>query len=519
MSFINELNKTIGEEYNTSITENGAVGYATTQRPLLDLNFKVASYRSRNDRAILADFMPAYADNKVLALRWLFFVRDARQGLGERRFFRVVMKALAETDTDTVRKLIPLFAEYGRYDDLMVLVNTAVGNDVATFVKDTLTADMLNLAQNKPITLIAKWLPSENASSKETVSCAKTLIKKLGITPKKYRKMLTKLRTALKIVEKSMSAKEWEAINYEAVPSRANLIYNDAFLRNDETRRREFLGKVKTGEAKINAGVLYPHDIVHKYRESSSSSIGYYRNGFKCDETLEALWKALPDTVEGNNNTIVVADGSGSMTSTLGNTKISALDVANALAIYFAERCEGEFKNKYITFSEKPQLVNLNGATLADNLTIASKYDEIANTNVEAVFDLILSTAKRNNMSQSEIPANILIISDMEFDSADSATVNSRYWVSGSTVNANLFKKIAQKYADAGYKLPRLVFWNVNSRTNTIPVKENDAGVALVSGFSTNIVKMVMTNETDPYKILLDTINGERYNAVEEALK
>lgn len=513
MSFINELNKTLGEDYNESITENGAVGYKTTQRPILDLNFKVSSYRNRSESEIIKDFMPAYADNKVLALRWLFYVRDAREGLGERRYFRVIMKELARVDSDTVKKLLPLFAEYGRYDDLVMLVDSNVSNAVRDIIVSTLTSDISNMENKKSVSLLAKWLPSENASSAETVRLAKFIIKKLGVEPKKYRKMLSALRSYLNVVEKSMSAKEWSEINYETVPSRANLIYNDAFLRNDEERRREFLGKVKTGEAKINAGVLYPHDIVHKYRSKRNSWYSY--SALSVDNTLEALWKALPDTVNDNSNTIVVADGSGSMSSTIGNTDVQAHDVADALAIYFAERCSGEFKNKYITFSSRPQLVSLNGDTLADNLCIASSHNECSNTNIEAVFNLILTTAIRNKMTQEEIPQNILSISDMEFDSATSAD----YYNRANGVSKKLFKTIADKYAEAGYKLPKLIFWNVCSRTNTIPVKENELGVALVSGFSTNIVKMVMTDETDPYKILLDAICSERYNAVEEVLK
>jgi hypothetical protein len=302
-----------------------------------------------------------------------------------------------------------------------------------------------------------------------------------------------------------MSAKEWNAINYETVPSRANLIYNNAFLRNDEERRREYLGKLEKGAAKINAGTLFPHDIVHKYVYNGwGASVKDY------DATLEGLWKALPNTVKGAENTIVVADGSGSMTCNVGgNTGVTALDVANALAIYFAERSSGEFKDKYITFSSRPQLVDFSNAkTLRDKLRIALKHNEVADTNIEATFDLILKTAVNNNMSQEDMPKNILIISDMEFNSA-----------CYSRPNETLFTAIAKKYAAYGYKLPRLIFFNVNSRTNTIPVKENDLGVVLVSGFSVNIINMIMSNKLDPYECLLEVLNTERYDAIENAVK
>ena len=447
-------------------------------------------------------------------MKWLFFARDAREGLGERRLFRVVIAALMKSNPEMVLPVIKLIAEYGRFDDMWCLLdNKQSAKVVYKIVDDQLAEDLTNMKKGKPISLLAKWMPSTHASSKQTKKYARQLRQALGLSEQEYRKALSKFRKYLDVVEVKMSAKNWSEINYEAVPSRANLIYNNAFLRNDEERRREYLGKLEKGEAKINASVLYPHDIVHKYTNGWQG----VRTKSK-DAAIEALWKALPDNVNSCGNTIVVADGSGSMTSSVGNTRISALDVANALAIYFAEHSSGEFKDKYITFSENPQLVDFSHCTsLHQKLQVAASHTEVANTNIEAVFDLILKTAKDNNMTQEEIPQNVLIVSDMEFDSCATCG-NSDFWHINRPTQ-KLFDTIAQKYAAAGYKLPRLVFWNVNSRTGTIPVKENDLGVALVSGFSTNICKMVMSGETDPYKCLLETLNAERYDAVETALK
>ena len=302
-----------------------------------------------------------------------------------------------------------------------------------------------------------------------------------------------------------MCANEWDEIKYENVPSRANLNYNNAFLKHDEERRRAFLEQVQKGEKKIHAGKLYPHDIVHKY--------GNYPR--EVDTTLEELWKGLPQKEIAN--TLVVADGSGSMTSRIGNTNVSCLEVANALAIYFAEHNKGEFYNQYITFSENPQLVKFNKKdTLKDKIKICLMHDEVANTNIEAVFDLILDTAIQNNLKQDEMPKNILIISDMEFDYC--ATVSRSGW-GRERPTQKLFKTFDERFERAGYKLPKLIFWNVCSRTGTIPMKENDLGVALVSGFSTNIAEMVMNDKLDPLEILLDKVNSKRYEKVEEKLK
>lgn len=366
------------------------------------------------------------------------------------------------------------------------------------------------MGRKNAISLCAKWMPSANASSNETRRLAKVLINKLGMIERQYRKMLTALRSYTNVVEVKMSNREWSGIDYSAVPSRANLIYNNAFLRNDEQRRREYLGKLEKGEAKINAGVLFPHDIVHKYKSGWSLK--------NKDTALEEMWKALPDYVKESGNTICVADGSGSMTSVVGGTGISCLDVANALAIYFAERSSGQFKDTYITFSEHPQLVDLSsGKSLRDKIGIALNHNEVANTNIEAVFDLILTTAVKAHMKQSELPANILILSDMEFDSCAVSSRRSGYGY--AKPDNKLFSVIAKRYAEHGYKLPRLVFWNICSRTGTIPVKENDLGIALVSGFSPSIVKMVLSNSTDLFECLLEQLNSERYAPVEQAVK
>lgn len=523
MEFMNAIKNTLENEMNVSITENGAVGYRTTGKELLDLNFAVASLRNMSDGEVAQRFKRAFCENNILAVKWLFYARDVRQGLGERRLFRVVLADLVESNPEMVIPVINLIPEYGRYDDLWCLLDNDVsGMKVCQLVYTQLSQDLENMANNKPISLLAKWMPSCNASSDKTKAYAKKLRKVLMMSERDYRKMLSDLRKYLDVVEVKMSEKNWSEIKYEAVPSRANLKYNSAFLRNDEDRRREYLGKLERGETKINASTLFPHDIVHKYMRGN-----YYSNYLSAkDATNEALWKALPKVVSDCGNTIVVADGSGSMKCTVDrNSSVTALDVANGLAIYFAELSSGQFKDKYITFSERPQLVDLSDCdSLHAKLQKALAHNEVANTNIEKVFDLILTTAVNNGMSQEDMPANILIISDMEFDgcatcggaSAPSGYYSWRY--ERARPSKSLFDEIAQRYARYGYKLPRLVFWNVNSRTGTVPVKENELGVALVSGFSVNVAKMVMSGKTDPFECLLETLNSERYAPVESAL-
>lgn len=504
MNFMDSLKKTLGSEFNSSITENGAVGYRTTGKKLLDLNFAVSSLRNLSEQEVTMQFAEAYYENPLLAVKWLFFAADVREGLGERRLFRIGLKFLAARCPEVVKELLSLIPEYTRWDNLLCLLDTKIADSAVSFLQEQLTKDMEKTGQEETISLCAKWMPSANASSKETKRLAKILIEKFHITERQYRKMLSKLRNHLNLVESSMCKKEWGEIVYESVPARANLIYNNAFLRNDEERRRKYLESLKKGETKINAGVLYPHDIVYRYRAGIPEDVG-----------LEELWKALPSPAENIGNTLCVADGSGSMTCRIGKTGICCLDVANALAIYFSEHCFGQFKDSYITFSEHPQLVDFSGASsLREKIDIALHHNEVANTNIEAVFDLILSTAVSNHLSIEEIPQNILILSDMEFDMATNS-YNNRF----RKPDKVLFKIVQQRYQEAGYRLPRLIFWNLCSRTGTIPLTENECGVTLVSGFSVQSLKMVLSGKLDPYECLLEQLNTERYKAVEEAFE
>lgn len=513
MAFIDELQSMLDEECNAVVTENGAVGYRTTGKPLLDLHFSVSSLRNLSEAQIAVRFAKAFFQDKLLAVKWLFFAADVRQGMGERRLLRAVLQYLAHTEPNAAKAVIPLVPEYSRFDNLLCLLDTPLQSDVIALYKAQIEKDVADMQSGKPVSLCAKWLPSANATSPVTKGYAKTLIKGFGVTEKQYRKTLSALRAYLDVVEVKMSKKAWSEIDYERVPSKANLLYEDAFLRNDKARRAKYLLDLSKGEVKINASVLYPHDILVKYTTSNFWTLQVAPE----NPALEALWAALPDYVQGDNTTLCVCDGSGSMTMHIGNTNVSCMHVATALSIYFAERAAGSFKDKYITFSENPQLVNLSkGKTLHDKLGIALSYNEAENTNVEAVFDLILKTAVKGKMKQSELPKNILILSDMEFDESVTST---NYGSVNVWQYKKLFAMLAEKYEQYGYRLPRLVFWNICSRTGAIPIKENDLGVALVSGFSPTVLKMVLSGKLDPYDCLLAQLADERYDAVETAVK
>lgn len=514
--FMNQLKQELlRSEGNFTQTENGALGYKSTGKPLLDLNFAVSSLRGKPPQETITMFNRAYAENPQLAIAWLFFARDIRgNGMGERRLFRVCLHHLACGEPDVIRPLIRLIPEYGRWDDLIYpLMDTPLEDDMMEQVCAQLISDKRNLAQGKPISLLAKWLPSVGASDKRKRAAASRIIRYFHSSVSGYKHTLSTLRRYLGVTECKMSENRWSEIDYSAVPSRANLNYNKAFLRHDEARRRAFLESVKKGAAKINAGTLYPHEIVAKYREEKGFySLHIPASEITKDDDLELMWNALPDYIGDRGDTLVVCDTSGSMMSPVGGSAtVKAIDVSVALAVYFATHMHGGYRNKYIQFAARPYFVELSDdGWLVHHLKRAFSHSDYTNTNLEAVFDLILRTAYSMGLAQDDMPKNILIISDMEFD----AIRNDRL----TKHPASAMDLIRKRYEDVGYKLPRVAFWNVCGRSGAIPMLENDLGVCLVSGFSPAIADMVLGGDIDPYHALIKAVTTPRYEPVWKAL-
>ena len=515
-----EMNEKIGavefikHKTNVSYTENGAKGYATTHRPLLDLNFNVSKLRFLSNDGIIDMFIDAYADDKEHSIKWLFFLRDILEGLGERRSFRVILKYLADRHSVVAKKLLPFVKEYGRYDDYLVLLDTSIKDDAVKYLKNELDTDLIKIEKSLPISLLGKWLPSINTSSRETVMYAKKLAKGFGMSDKEYRKTLSLLRSCSNVLEIKLSNNKWSEVDYSIVPSKANIKYEKAFMRHDEERRAKFICDAFENDGKINYKTIMPYEIVTMFKENR-----HFRE-FKDNLLGELLWKKLSGEKLkeefGFEDCIVVADGSGSMDLRI-NSKTSNLDICNSLAIFFAEKLKSVFKDTVITFSCNPHIVDLkNCKTLKEKLTRLYAHDECANTNVEAVFDLLLYMAVSNKVPANEIPKQVLIISDMEFDNC--AEGNDGNCINKS--NKALFDSIKEKYDAAGYEMPRLIFWNLCGRTGTIPMLDNGNGLVLMSGFSQNTAKVAMTKEKkDPYKSLLEVLDRDRYNVIWDAVK
>ena len=502
-----------------SYTENGATAFKTSGKELLDFNFSITSMRNWDWDRIIAEYAKVFYEDPRIAVKYWFYCMDCMEGLGERNISKAIMHWMVLNHPEIVEKVMDNIPEYNRWDTFIMLADPQFNNNAKLrekaihIIEHQLVIDLKNIPANKLISLLGKWMPSENASSKNTKRLARQLQEDLRIKPRTYRRMLSALRGYLKVVECDMSANNWGNIEYEHVPSKANLNYSNAFMRHDEERRQEYLASLKKGETKINAKVLAPYEIVNKYE------INGYRNK-PYDEALELMWKALPQYQM--NDVLVIRDGSGSMTDRcIGNT--TCLDVATSLAIYAAEHNSKAWKNKFITFSSKPEFVDMSKwSTLRDKLVYCTTFNDCSNTDIYKTMKLILDTAIKNRYKQSQMPKTILIISDMQFDGHGAGYYNSYHSYEHGSFNYDktLFQLIQNEYKRAGYKLPKIVFWNVDSRGNkTIPVQENELGMALVSGFSANIFKMVLGEELDPYKQLLSILNGKRYEPIERALQ
>ena len=501
-ALINSINNT------KSVTENGALGYQTSKKALVDINFATSSLRCKDEAEIKSMWLKAFGEDPVNAIVWIFFAGDVRGGMGERRLFRILLLTALEMIKDPFA-LIDLVPEYTRWDNLWCLIGTSFEDYVFTIVRNQLDAD---LATDRP-SLLAKWLPSINASNKETKKLGKIFAKRLGLSEKSYRKMLSKLRKQIDVVEVKMSANEWNKVNYNGVPSKANLIYSNAFLKHDTDRREKYLMDLVNGDAKINASVTYPHEIakvLERYDKDCTETVSY-----------EEMWKSLPDYVKGDTRTLVMADTSGSMTCCYGSVR--PIDVSIALALYYSERAEGFYKNMFLTFSKEPKLVdltNLTGMSTRRKLKYIRDLQINENTDIAKGMRLLLRTAVENNLKQEELPNNLLIISDMEFDGL-SYNAGSFFWGRSQDELEDdevLFEVLQKEFKEAGYLMPRICFWNVDSRTCTVPIQENDLGIALISGYSPATIKMVLSGKLDPYECLIETLQSERYTKVYEAI-
>lgn len=501
-AFLNGLTNATNYRY----TENGALTHKSTRSALLDMFAMGAAMRKRSDEDVIVMFRNAFAENPVYALKCLFYIRDVRGGQGERRFFRTCMKDLAVQNTDAARRNLKYVPEFGRWDDLYVFVGTPLEDAAFEIMKEQLALDV----QCKTPSLLAKWLKSENTSSKASRKLAQRTREYLGMTHKQYRKTLSILRERINVLERLMSAGKWDEIEFDKIPSKAGMIYKNAFARHDLERAKSekevqtYADFAKDTTKKVNAKTLYPYECVEEALKNYYSSMNNTQRLM-----TNKYWENLADYFNGATfNGICVADTSGSMHGT-------PINVAISLALYCAEKAKGPFANHYISFASRPQLIKTDGVDFVDKVRRIYGTNLVDNTNIEAVFDLLLDTAMRNGCKQEDLPQNIIIISDMEFDECACPGWNSRgmNFTSFNTRNADtLLESIAKKWDNYGYKMPHLVFWNVDCRNENIPML-GDGPISYVSGFSPSIFETIMSGKTG-YDLMMEKLNSERYASI-----
>lgn len=495
---MNKILNAMKQMDNRTYTENGGMTYKSTMNGLMDLFAMGGAYRTRSDSDCILLFKKAFDENESYALKCLFYLRDVRGGQGERRFFRVVTKWLANERTDAMRRNLQYVPEFGRWDDLYVFVGTPLENDAFDLMYHQLALDV----NCKTPSLLAKWLKSENTSSAESRKLAAITRKHFRMTPRQYRKSLSVLRKRIKVLERLMSENRWDEIEFDKIPSKAGLIYRNAFARHDIMREKAdkmtYADFAKNKDTKVNAKTLNPCEVV-------SEAVHVFRKPLNDTDRLmvNKYWDNLKDYFSGAAfNGVAVVDTSGSMT--WSGDKIHPIDVAISLGIYCAEKCAktSPWYGNYITFSHQARLVPVEGADFVDKVRRIYQKNLCENTNIQSVFDLILTLAIQNHVKQEDMPENIIIISDMEFDACTGIRSS----------NLSEMEKIAVKWMDYGYRMPKLVFWNVNARNNNIPMRDNGR-VTFVSGYSPVIYEMVMTGKTG-LDLVLDKLNSERYSVI-----
>lgn len=485
MNFAESVKKNTNETANLKRTENGAIAFNESGGgALLDFFATAGALRPRIDEDIAVKFAAAFAENKLLATKMLFWVGNVRGGAGERRTFRICLKWLANNYPQIVKRNMECIPEFNRWDSLYTLVGTPCEAAMWSFVKKTFAADMTKMAQNQPITLMVKWLKSENASSAETKRLARKTRQALGLSARSYRKILSKMRSYIDVTECKMSANEWDEINYSSVPSYAMKNYSKAFKVHDFSRFQSYLDNVESGKTKINASTLYPYDLVHQVRN-------YY------NKTAELQWEALPNYVQGENNFLVMADVSGSMYG-------RPIETSVGLATYFAERNVGPYHNLYMTFTRNPHFVSLDGCnSLYKKVKRVLSTDIGYSTNLMRAFDEILFHAVNNHISNADLPKALIVISDMEIDPFFRPYMK---W--------DFMQTVRLKFARAGYSVPKLILWNVEARQDTFLTKDED--VILVSGQSPSVFKQLCANLNGKtaYDLMLETLNDKMYDCV-----
>ena len=501
MNFMDSLKKVT----NFTTTENGATAHKSTLRKVYDMFALGGAYRQRSDEDCILLFKNALEEDEVLAIKCLFYLRDVRGGQGERRFFRVCYNWLAKYHTDIARRNLINIAEYGRYDDLYCVINTPLEKEMFELIAAQLKADLesLKTSEFEGVSLLAKWLKSENASSAETKKLANKTRVALKLTHKAYRQLLSALRKRSNVLERLMSNGEWDKIEYSKIPSKAGFIYRNAFAKRDAERYKEFISNKDT---KVNASAMYPYDMVKAVTDKLSHNYWDRDSQIEISEeerdAINKYWANKKDYLQGVNKKILgMIDTSGSMSSNYyGGVK--PIDVAISIGMYTAEGLTGPFANHYISFASRPQLIEIEGIDFVDKVRRIYNQNLVDNTNLKAAFDLVKRIALTPGVDRDSLPDTIVVVSDMEIDTGS-------YWRNSYEQKTDM-ENMRDEWTALGLTMPNLVYWNVNARNNII-LDGDDA--TYVSGCSPVIFESILTGKSG-WDLCYDKLMSDRYKQV-----
>ena len=492
MSFFQQMEM----ENNMTTGWNGEGGHRSTLSANLDFHTRIGNMRYAQPEEIVGLFAEAFHEDERLALRNLFYSRDILKGMGEKRVFEEIVIAIAQNAPNVFSQMVPLIPEYGSFADLRKIIgSTNLDYEDVIPALDFLKEQIVKDYDSAYPSLCAKWMPTAERKNELHKVGVRRFCKRVGINKADYRKTISIIRKRLGIIETKMTEGRYEDIDYSKIPSQAFKKYTQAFYRNDEERFEAFLQRANEGAVKVNAGTLQAHQLVSKYLNSVL---------YQEDQAIEAQWKNLPKPdLETMPNVLTMVDVSGSMYG-------QPMEVAVSLGIYISENMQGEFKNKFLTFSENTELISFDTEkTLYDKVGTMSRASWGFNTNLARAFRLVLNTAVNNNLSQEEMPQVLMVLSDMQMDEA-------------SEEGRTFFEKMKRVYENHGYDMPFIVWWNISNDWDTaFPTTKFTKNAAMVSGFSQQVFSALFKMDLDelknftPEKAMLNILNSERYDKVD----
>ena len=465
----------------------------STNNANLDLFTQLVRGLNKND---LINYLDKSWDlSKLKTLAIIFNCRDRLKGKKEKEISNYCILWLKQYHNNIYKKHILIYInEYGCWNDLNYIIKKSKNNNYEYKIfAEQLKKDKELLNNGENISLCSKWVISAN--NKKVIKIARHLFDDIKNYQERYRKeFITPLRKKLDIIETKLCNKTWDQIEYSKVPAKALSIYKKSFIRNDRDKYQLFLNDVSENKIKLKISGLLPHEIIKKYYDSNLEDI---------DETLELEWRAFVDLYKNNdyfNGIIPIVDVSGSMFDR--SSSVKPIYVSIALGLLISELNSGYLHNKIMTFSIIPVFINIEGETLRDKIKSIVRAPFGLNTNFLNIADLIISKSLSDT---SFIYKKIICLTDMQFDAANSINENE---------NRNIHNIFMNKFKNNNLEIPELIYWNLSGKYNNFPIDESYENTSIVSGFSEQLLTVILNNDKINPLSLMDQILEPYYKNI-----